>query len=51
MILITLHDVEPAVRLNALLEREGLKTHTVSPLDDRRGEIRRGKPELIVVTG
>src|ERR1051325_5100127 len=51
MILITLHDVEPAVRLNAQLERDGLKTAMVSPLDDLRGEIRRRKPELIVVTG
>src|ERR1051325_5115375 len=51
MILITLHDVEPAVRLNAQLERDGLKTAMVSPLDDLRGEIRRRKPELIVATG
>ena len=50
-VLITLHDVEPAVRLNAQLEREGVKTELVSPLDDIRGTIRRVKPGLIVVTG
>jgi DNA-binding NtrC family response regulator len=50
-VLITLHDVEPAVRLNAELEREGVRTEIVSPLDDIRGAIRRVKPELLVVTG
>ena len=50
-VLITLHDVEPAVRLNAQLEREGVKTEVVSPLDDVRGTIRRVRPELMVFTG
>jgi DNA-binding NtrC family response regulator len=50
-VLITLHDVEPAIRLNAELEREGLKTEMVSPLDDMRGVITRAKPDAIVVTG
>ena len=36
-VLITLHDVEPAVRLNAELEGAGVKTEIVSPLDDIRG--------------
>ena len=36
-VLITLADVEPAVRLNALLEANGTKTAVVSPLDDLRG--------------
>ena len=36
-VIITLHDVEAAVRLNAELEREGLRTEVVSPLDDIRG--------------
>ncbi|MEX2152495.1 MAG: sigma-54 dependent transcriptional regulator [Gemmatimonadaceae bacterium] len=49
--LITLHDVEPAVRLNAQLEREGVKTEMVSPLDDMRGAIKRVRPDVIVVTG
>ena len=50
-VLITLTDVEPAVRLNAVLEREGLATAVVSPLDDMRAAIRREKPEVVVVTG
>jgi len=50
-VLITLADVEPAVRLNALLEAANLTTRMVSPLDDIRREIERAKPELIVLTG
>jgi DNA-binding NtrC family response regulator len=50
-VLITLTDVEPAVRLNAVLEAEGTQTSVVSPLDDLRGEIKRFKPDLIVLTG
>ena len=50
-VLITLHDVEPAVRLNARLEGDGVETVMVSPLDDMRAEIRRAKPELIVFSG
>ncbi|GAC1650526.1 MAG: sigma-54 dependent transcriptional regulator [Gemmatimonadaceae bacterium] len=48
---ILLTDVEPAVRLNALLERAGITTEMVSPLDDVRGAIRRAKPDVIVFTG
>jgi len=50
-ILLTLHDVEPAVRLNARLEGDGHTTALVSPLDDIRAEIRRAKPNLIVISG
>ena len=50
-VLITLHDVEPAVRLNARLEADGVTTVLVSPLDDMRADIRRAKPELIVFSG
>src|SRR3954467_881329 len=50
-VLITLTDVEPAVRLNAVLEGEGTQTTVVSPLDDLRGEIKRFKPDMIVLTG
>ena len=50
-VLITLHDVEPAVRLNARLEAEGIETVLVSPLDDVRAEIKRAKPTLIFITG
>src|SRR5204863_7105992 len=47
-VLLTLQDVEPAVRLNALLEAEGIDTAVVSPLDDMRATIRREKPDIIV---
>ena len=50
-VLITLHDVEPAVRLNARLEADGVETTLVSPLDDMRAEIRRAKPQLVVFSG
>jgi DNA-binding NtrC family response regulator len=50
-VLLTLHDVEPAVRLNARLESEGVETAVVSPLDDVRAEIRRARPSLIVISG
>ena len=49
--LITLTDVECAVRLNAALEASGVETSLVSPLDDIRREIRRSKPDVIVLTG
>ncbi len=50
-ILITLHDVEPAVRLNARFEADGVETSIVSPLDDVRAEIRRADADLVVITG
>ena len=50
-VLITLTDVEPAVRLNAVLEQGGVETAVVSPLDDMRSAIRRAKPEVVVFTG
>jgi DNA-binding NtrC family response regulator len=50
-VLITLADVEPAVLLNASLEKSGIDTVMVSPLDDIRAEIRRAKPDLLVLTG
>ncbi|MGH7717410.1 MAG: sigma 54-interacting transcriptional regulator [Gemmatimonadaceae bacterium] len=50
-VLLTLTDVEPAVRLNALLERGGLDTVVVSPMDDVRAAIERERPDLIVLTG
>ena len=50
-VLLTLQDVEPAVRLNAMLEREGVDTDVVSPLDDIRAALRREKPDIIVFTG
>jgi DNA-binding NtrC family response regulator len=50
-VLITLTDVEPAVRLNAQLERDDIETALVSPLDDIRAALRREKPDLMVFTG
>jgi DNA-binding NtrC family response regulator len=49
--LITLTDVEPAVRLNALLEQTGITTELVSPLDDIRGVLERFEPDVVVITG
>ncbi|MCC7053311.1 MAG: sigma-54-dependent Fis family transcriptional regulator [Gemmatimonadaceae bacterium] len=49
--LITLTDVEPAVRLNALLEATGITTELVSPLDDIRGTLERFEPDVVVITG
>ena len=50
-VLITLADVEPAVRLNALLEAAGVKTAMASPLDNLPAAVQREKPDVIVVTG
>jgi DNA-binding NtrC family response regulator len=50
-VLLTLQDVEPAVRVNALLERDGVETALVSPLDDIRSTLKREKPDIIVFSG
>src|SRR6185436_12410694 len=50
-VVITLQDVEPAVRINARLEQEGIETDVVSPLDDIRAAIKREKPDIILFTG
>jgi DNA-binding NtrC family response regulator len=50
-VLITLTDIEPAVRLNALLEAAGIKTSTVSPMDDVNAAVKRERPDVIVFTG
>jgi len=50
-VLLTLQDVEPAVRLNAMLERDGVQTELVSPLDDIRAALQRQRPDLIVFSG
>jgi DNA-binding NtrC family response regulator len=47
-VLLTLQDVEPAVRINAVLEREGVETALVSPLDDIRAALKREKPDILV---
>jgi DNA-binding NtrC family response regulator len=50
-VLLTLQDVEPAVRVNAVLEREGVETALVSPLDDIRAALKREKPDILVFSG
>jgi DNA-binding NtrC family response regulator len=50
-VLVTLTDVEPAIRLNAQLEAAGIATAVASPLDDIRGMIRRESPDVVVLTG
>ena len=50
-VLLTLADVEPAVRINAALEREEVETVMVSPIEDLREEIRRERPDAIVFSG
>lgn len=48
---ILMSDIEPAVRLNAALEAEGVDTVTISPMDDVRGMLRRSPPSVLVLTG
>ncbi len=50
-ILITMDDLETAVRLNAALEAAGLATVMTSSLDDARQSLRRDAPDLVVLTG
>jgi DNA-binding NtrC family response regulator len=50
-VVVMLTDVEPAVRVNALLERAGVSTEVVSPLDDVRGTLARVRPDVLVMTG
>jgi len=50
-ILITMDDLETAVRLNAAFEAAGFSTAMFSSLDDARGTVRRESPELVILTG
>jgi DNA-binding NtrC family response regulator len=50
-ILVTLDDLETAVRINAALEGAGYSTSTLSPVDDARALLRRQSFDLIVLTG
>src|ERR687895_697347 len=50
-ILITMDDLETAVRLNAALEAAQFSTTMFSSLDDARGAVRRENPDLVIVTG
>lgn len=51
IVAILMTDVEPAVRLNAALEAHGITTVTISPMDDVRGDLRRARPTVLVLTG
>jgi DNA-binding NtrC family response regulator len=50
-ILITMDDLETAVRLNAALEAASFSTTMFSSLDDARGTVRREHPDLMILTG
>jgi DNA-binding NtrC family response regulator len=50
-ILITMDDLETAVRTNAALEAAGFSTTMFSSVDDARGSIRRENPDLVILTG
>jgi DNA-binding NtrC family response regulator len=50
-ILITMDDLETAVRLNAAFESAGFSTAMFSSLDDVRATVRREEPELVILTG
>src|ERR687884_1998010 len=50
-ILITMDDLETAVRLNAALEAANFSTTMFSSLDDARGTVRRESPDLVILTG
>ncbi len=50
-VLITMEDLEPAVRANAAFETAGFSTTMVSALDDLGAAVRRADPDLVVLTG
>jgi DNA-binding NtrC family response regulator len=50
-LLITLDDLEAAVRANAAFEAAGYETTMVSALDDVRAAARREDPDLLLLTG
>src|SRR6266508_1354859 len=50
-VLITMDDLETAVRVNAALEAAGLSTTMFSSLDDARGSVRRENLDLVILIG
>src|SRR4051812_2801664 len=50
-ILITMEDLESAVRANAAFEAAGYRTTMVSTLDDLPSAVRRADPELVLLSG
>src|SRR3989304_5125478 len=50
-VLITMDDLETAVRTNAAFERSAFHTSMVSSLDDAVGVLRKSEPDVVVLTG
>ncbi len=50
-VLITMEDLEAAVRANAAFEAAGFRTTMISALDDLRSALKRADPDLLVLTG
>ncbi|HKV73997.1 MAG TPA: sigma-54 dependent transcriptional regulator [Gemmatimonadales bacterium] len=50
-ILLSMDDLETAVRVNAALEAAGYTTTMVSSLDDAKSAMRRANPDLVLLTG
>jgi DNA-binding NtrC family response regulator len=50
-ILITMDDIETAVRLNAAFEAAGFRTSMVAQVDDYRSVAKKENPELVILTG
>ena len=50
-VLLTMDDLETAVRLNAAFEAAGLTTAMISAHDDAQGAVRRASPDVMVLTG
>jgi DNA-binding NtrC family response regulator len=48
--LVTMGDIEPAVRLNAAFEAQGVEAALVPPVDDVRSAVRRERPDVVVFT-
>ena len=50
-ILITMDDIEAAVRLNAAFEGAGFNTSMVAQVDDYRTALKKENPDLVLLTG
>ena len=50
-ILLTMDDLEAAVRANAAFEEDGEKTVLVSAMDDAVAAVQRSRPDIIILTG
>jgi DNA-binding NtrC family response regulator len=48
--LVTMGDLEPAVRLGAAFEAQGVEVALVPPVDDVRSAVRRERPDVVVFT-